>query len=316
MNAKIKKAFVLGAGLGTRLRPLTETTPKPLIPIFQKQLITFALDHLIAAGVSTFVINTHRLAEQFDDLFPTGEYLSHPVTLIHESDLLETGGGIKNAERLLGDEPFITYSGDVLTDIKLEALIDEHFRRGNDVTLGLRNTGLASAIALREGRVVDIANQFGIPGTLDFANIAVWNSEIFQRLPPKRKISFIPVLADWIAEKGKIGGVVLDHGQWFNVGSAADYLQVHERILVDQWKPAFVRVADWPVRVHPTAQVAASAKLLGCTVIGANCKVGTGAVLQDTILWPGSQIASRSHLSRCIVRSHQSVDDIHTDSVL
>src|SRR5437868_8652965 len=128
----IHTAFVLGAGLGTRLRPLTETTPKPLIPIFNKPLITFALDHLIAAGVRSFVINTHRLAGQFAELFGNGDYAGHPVTLIHEPDLLETGGGIKNAEHLLSNGPFITYSGDILSDVNLDALIKEHFRAGND----------------------------------------------------------------------------------------------------------------------------------------------------------------------------------------
>jgi mannose-1-phosphate guanylyltransferase len=63
--AAVTQAFVLGAGLGTRLRPLTDDLPKPLIPIFQKPLITFALDHLIGAGVERFIINTHRLPESF-----------------------------------------------------------------------------------------------------------------------------------------------------------------------------------------------------------------------------------------------------------
>ena len=316
MTATIKKAFVLGAGLGTRLRPLTETTPKPLIPIFHKPLITFALDHLIAAGVDSFVINTHRLADQFKMLFGSGGYDGHPVTLIHEPELLETGGGIKNAEHLLRNGTFITYSGDILSDVSLEPLIDEHTRRGNDVTLGLRQTGLSSAIALRDGRVVDIGNKYGITGTFDFANIAVWNPAIFDRLSPKKKISFIPVLAEWIGQNGKIGGVVLADGKWFNIGSAADYLQVHERILADQWKPAFVGEDDWPTRIHPAAEVASDAKLLGCVVIGPDCRVGSEAVLENTILWPGAQIASRSRLSRCIVRSHQTVNGLHNDSVL
>src|SRR5205823_7783143 len=94
----ITQAFVLAAGRGTRLRPLTEDLPKPLIPIFQKPLITFALDHLIAAGVTEFVINTHRLPERFGEVFGNGNYRGHRVTLVHEPDLLETGGGIKNAE--------------------------------------------------------------------------------------------------------------------------------------------------------------------------------------------------------------------------
>jgi NDP-sugar pyrophosphorylase family protein len=316
MTNKITKAFVLGAGLGTRLRPLTETVPKPLIPIFHKPLITFALDHLIAAGVNSFVINTHRLADQFSALFGRENYRGHSVTLIHEPELLETGGGIKNAEDLLQGKSFISYSGDILSDATVEPLIEEHFRGGNDVTLGLRETGLGSGIALKDGRIVDIGNRYGIPGTLDFANIAVWNSKIFNRIPASKKISFIPVLTDWIGNGGKIGGAVLDDGRWFNVGSAADYLQVHRSILRDKWKPAFVRDADWPQSIHPTATVASGAKVLGCSVVGSNCRVEPGAILEDTILWADAQIASRTHLSRCIVRSHQAAAGTHNDIVL
>src|SRR6266581_4188266 len=180
----ITQAFVLGAGLGTRLRPLTDDLPKPLVPIFQKPLITFAFDHLIDLGVSRFVINTHRLPVLFENFFGENSYAGQSITLIHEPDLLETGGGIKNAERYLGIDPFITYSADILTDVNLQPLIDEHFRRGNDVTLALRHTGLAAAVALRDHRVVDISNRYGVAGNFDFANIAVWNSAIFQRIPP------------------------------------------------------------------------------------------------------------------------------------
>src|SRR5437764_327897 len=150
----LRQAFVLGAGLGTRLRPLTDDLPKPLVPIFQKPLITFAIDHLIAAGIGNFVINTHRLPELFQQSFPENRYRGYSVRLLHEPDLLETGGGIKNAEPYLGGDSFISYSGDILTDLDLRPLIDEHFGRGNDVTLGLRETGLAAAVASRDGRVV------------------------------------------------------------------------------------------------------------------------------------------------------------------
>ncbi len=225
--SKITQAFVLAAGLGRRLRPLTDELPKPLIPIFQKPLITFALDHLSGMGVDKFVINTHRRPELFQSFFNRSDYADYSVTLVHERELLETGGGIKNAERCLGSDPFITYSGDILTDVNLQPLIDEHFRRGNDVTLALRETGLASEIALRDHRVVDIANRYGIAGSLDFANIAVWNSAVFERIPPQKKISFIPILADWIGQGGKIGGFIINDGKWFNISSRTEYLDVH-----------------------------------------------------------------------------------------
>src|SRR2546430_2930809 len=144
----ITQAFVLGAGLGTRLGSLTEDLPKPLVPIFQKPLITFAFDHLIDIGVQGFIVNIHKLPEAFGRSFPGATYANYPIKFVNEPVLLETGGGIKNVQADLGSEPFITYSGDILTDVDLRPLIDEHFRRGHDVTLALRKTGLAARIAL------------------------------------------------------------------------------------------------------------------------------------------------------------------------
>ena len=308
---QIKQAFVLGAGLGTRLRPMTEELPKPLVPIFQKPLITFALDHLIDIGVTALIINTHRLPETFAEAFSQGRYGETALKLVNEPVLLDTGGGIKNIEDLLGNEPFITYSGDVLTDIRLQPLIDEHFNRANDVTLALRHTGLGSAIALREHRVVDISNRYGVPGEFDFANIAIWNPSVFGKIPPKQKISFIPILGDWISQSGRIGGVVLEEGKWFNLGSRPEYFEVHRTIANQSWRPAHVKEPDWWKAVHPSAMVDPSAQLRGCSVVGKDCRVGAGAILEDTILWPGAQIASKSELIGCIVRARKTATGTH-----
>ncbi len=310
---QITQAFVLAAGLGTRLRPLTDDLPKPLIPIFQKPLITFALEHLIGVGVNRFVINTHRNPNLFEGFFVGREYAGFPATLVHERDLLETGGGIKNAESHFGTEPFLTYSGDILTDVDLQPLIDEHFRRQNDVTLALRHTGLAAAVALRDQRVVDISNRYGFPGNFDFANIAIWNRSIFQRIPPNKKISFIPIIGDWIGQGAKIGGVAMNDGKWFNIGSRAEYLEVHRTILRENWKPDFVKTPAWPETKASSATVDPSARLSGCTVVGRNCRVGADAVLEDTILWPDAEIASQTRLEACIVRSQKKVTGHHRD---
>jgi mannose-1-phosphate guanylyltransferase len=309
--ASIKQAFVLGAGLGKRLRPLTEDLPKPLVPIFHKPLITFALDHLIDIGIREIFINTHRLPDAFAKAFPENSYAGTPLTFVHEPALLETGGGIKNIESQLGREPFITYSGDVLTDIRLQLLIDEHFERGNDVTLALRKTGLGSAIAFRGHRVVDISNRYGVPGEYDFANIAVWSPSVFARIPPKQKISFIPVLGDWIGQGGKIGGIVLEQGKWFNLGSRAEYFEVHRAILKEGWRPAQVKGSDWWAPIHPSATVNLSAQIRGCSVVGKDCRVGDSVLLEDTILWPASQIASKSELIGCIVRAQKNISGPH-----
>jgi NDP-sugar pyrophosphorylase family protein len=311
-NCPITQAFVLGAGLGTRLRPLTDDLPKPLIPIFQKPLITFALDHLIEVGVERFIINIHRLPESFESLFPENSYAGRSVTLVNEPVLLDTGGGIKNVQSLLGRKPFIVYSGDILTNVDLEPLIEEHFRARNDVTLGLRrNTGLGAGVVARDGRIVAISNEYNPTENFDFANISVWNPEIFGRIPPNQKVSFIPIVTRWIGEGGKIGGFVLNERKWFNIGSRSDYLEVHQIICHEHWKPDYLKLPQWPERVAASAMVDPMAKLRGWSVVGADCRVGAGAILEDTILWPGAQIASLSDLRDCIVRSGRKAEGLH-----
>ena len=312
----IDQAFVLGAGLGKRLRPLTEEIPKPLVPVFEKPLITFAFDHLAAAGVQSFVVNTHHLPLAFETHFADGHYRQLPVRLVHEPVLLETGGGIKNAEPCFRRDPFLVYSGDVLTDLALAPLIEEHLRSGNDVTLALRETGLASNVAFRDGRVVDIGNRYGHAGNFDYANVSVWNPEIFARIPAGKKISFIPILAEWIGAGGKIGGIVAEEGHWYNLGSPGEYLAVHRTIVEENWRPAYVRDPDWPLRVAPDATIDPTAEVRGYSSIGAGCCVGAGARVEDSILWPGAQIASHSQLKGCIVRTHRRAEGVLTDVVI
>jgi len=312
----ITQAFVLGAGLGLRLRPLTEDLPKPLVPIFGKPLITFALDHLAAVGVKSFVVNTHHLPAAFETQFSDGRYGEFPVRLVHEPVLLETGGGIKNAQPWLGTLPFIAYSGDVLTDLPLEPLIEEHLRSGNDVTLAVRETGLATNVAFREGRIVDIGNRYGHLGNCDYANVSVWNPEIFDRIPAAKKISFIPILADWIGAGGKIGGVLLQEGRWFNLGSKAEYLAVHQTIEQEHWHPAYLREKDWPRRIASDAIIDSTAQVRGCSSIGTGCRVGADSIIEDSVLWAGAQIASRARLKRCIVRTQGRAEGTLDDAVI
>ncbi len=312
----IAQAFVLGAGLGTRLRPLTDELPKPLVPIFQKPLLTFAFDHLAAAGVKSFVVNTHHLPGAFTEVFAGGRYGQLPVQLVHEPILLETGGGMKNAQPFLGTNPFLVYSGDVLTDLPLEPLITEHLRRGNDVTLALRETGLARHVAFRDGRVVGIGDRSKVPGDYDYANVSVWNAGIFGRISLGEKVSFIPILAEWIEQGGQIGGVVLNEGEWFNLGSPAQYLDAHRTIAERSWRPAYVQPPAWPVRIDPTAVVEPGAEIQGCSAVGPGCRISAGAVVRDSVLWPGAQIAPRARLNRCIVRAHRAVEGAQTDDIL
>jgi NDP-sugar pyrophosphorylase family protein len=313
----ITQAFVLGAGLGTRLRPLTDDLPKPLVPIFQKPLITFAFDHLLAAGCENLVVNMHRLPERFADAFPESLYRGRRILFLHEPEILGTGGGIKNAQRFLGSESFVVYSGDILTDFDLAPLLEEHARAGNDVTLALRKTHYPPTIALQAGRVVDIGGNYEAAAKYDFANVSVWNPQIISRIPSGSSVSFIPTLVEAVKKGERIGGVVVNDGKWFNIGSAIEYLGVHRMICEERWKPSHLDTTqEWPVRRAPSAVVDSTATLSGFYSLGPNCRIEKGVKLRDTIVWPGAQIASKTVLENCIVRTHRTAEGTLRDAII
>ena len=101
--------------------------------------------------------------------------------------------------------------------------------------------------------------------------------------------------------------------KWFNIGSRSEYLEVHRTISKQRWKPLYVKAPQWPERVAASAIVDPSAQIRGCSVVGENCVIGAGVVLDDTIVWPDAQIVSRSRLRNCIVRSRQKVDGEFND---
>lgn len=311
----ISQAFVLGAGLGTRLRPLTDDVPKPLVPIFQKPLVTFAFDHLIEIGVPRFLVNTHHRPERFAELFATSAYRERPIEFFHEPDLLETAGGIANIAPSLGQKPLLVYNGDILTDLPLAPLIDSHFRFGNLVTLALRSNAQPRHIAfdIQSGRIIDIRNQLGTGASDEFVftGIYVVDPAFVDLLERGVKRSVIPHFLELIRRREKIGGVVIDDGNWWDVGNREAYLQLHRELPLLEFPRYPVGDPDWRATVHKTARVDPTAKVLGCSVVGENCRVDSGAILEDTILWPGAQIASGSHLKSCIVRTRKHVTGTH-----
>ena len=310
----ITQAFVLGAGLGTRLRPLTDDLPKPLVPIFQKPLITFALDHLIDIGISKFFVNTHHRPERFAETFARSTYRNQPINFFHERDLLETAGGIANIADAIAREPLLVYNGDILTDLPLAPLIDRHFRAGNVATLALRSNAEPKQIAFDSGKIIDIRNQLGT-GARDefvFTGIYVVDPAFVDLLERGVKRSVIPHFLDLIRREEKIGGVVTDEGQWWDVRDRDAYLSIHRELEAAQIFPRYpVSDSDWRAPIHQSAIVDPTAQLRGCTVIGKDCRIDAGAILDDTILWPGAQITSRSELYGCIVRSHRKVEGVH-----
>jgi NDP-sugar pyrophosphorylase family protein len=292
----VKQAFVLGAGMGERLRPLTEQLPKPLVPVFHRPLITYAFDHLHAVGVDRFVVNTHHLPDAYAQAFPDQRYRGTPIQFRHESPVrLETAGGIANVRDLLGNEPFLVYNGDILTDLPLKPLLTEHRERGNIVTLVLRSHGPSLHIAFdpQRGRVTDIRNKLGTgdEGKYLFTGIYACDPAIHDWITPGKVESVIPIFLNMIREGAKIGAVVIDEGSWWDLGSRTAYLAAHSA-LNGLYGPA----------IDPAAQIEDGAVLRGINVVGAGAVIESGAQLEDTIVWPGGRVVRGAQLKRCIVR--------------
>jgi len=315
----IRSAFILGAGLGKRLRPLTETCPKPLVPVFNKPLLTFAMDHLRHLGVDKFTINTHHAPEAYAHYFSISDqvaaYGSATVRFIHEPVLLDTGGGIRNAMALIGREPFVVHNGDILTDLPIRQLIAAHQGSGNIATLALRSSGgpLEVQCNPETGQIEDIGRRLGAscaPAFL-FSGIYILEPDIFSHIPASEIISIIPILIDLVRRRAPVGGVVLDDGKWFDLGSREAYLDAHRHFARDP-SLAFPTREPWPTPIAPSADIAGTARLTGSCAIGANARIGENATLEDTIVWEGTEIASDSHLNACIVRDDRSVGGSHT----
>jgi hypothetical protein len=231
--AKIRTAFILGAGLGARLRPLTENCPKPLLPIGGRPLITFAMDHCLSIGVGRFIVNTHHCAAAYDETFPDGNWRGTPILFRHEPVLLDTAGGLKNIEDLIEEEETIlVYNGDILSDLPLSRLLAAHTAGGREVTLALRSSGPLRNVCLdARGEICDFRDLLGNRGVRRclFSGISVVEKRFLRRLIPGKAESTIPVYAAMIREApGSVDSVVIDQGSWEDIGDPEAYARIAE----------------------------------------------------------------------------------------
>lgn len=287
----VTQAFILGAGLGTRLRPLTGRLPKPLVPLYHRPLAAWALDACARAGIRSFAINTHHLPEAWRGFVAQPEQADFDITLFHEPVLLETGGGLKNIAAWMDGQPLLVHNGDIFSSLPLERLIAAHKASGLPVTLALRSDGVAKHIAVDAAstRVIDIRGGLGrAQGSHVFTGIYCVNPEFLELIPPQEIVSVIPAFLE-LARQEKLGAIVLDEGVWLDLGDREAYLKAHHTLAL---APA----------LDPQAEISAEA-LVENSVVGPGAIIEAGARVRDCVIWPGCKVPAGASLDNCVVFS-------------
>lgn len=207
--------MILAAGKGTRLLPLTEKIPKPMIPINSEPLIVHQIRWLKRAGIQDIVVNVHHLADQIESCLGSGRHLGVQITLSRETHLLETGGGIVNALKYLGNEPFVVLNGDVWTSYKFRLLAQSTTDSAHLVLRPIATESCGRDFALNDKvvrRSQDPANH-----THTFCGISLLHPRIFEGANTEA-FSLTRDLLFSLADEGKVTGESFD-GTWVDIGS-------------------------------------------------------------------------------------------------
>ncbi len=282
----MKRAIVLSAGLGTRLRPLTDWVPKPLVWLGDRPQIDHVLAALARAGFERVVVNTHHLADQFDDAWAARQPVA--VVRLHEPSILGTGGGIANARGALGDDDVLVENGDILAEVDYAALAIAH--RGAAATLVVAPAGAAGqgTVGLdATGAVVRLrGRRFGLEVRgADYIGVAALSGSFRATLPAAGCLVGDGLLP-WLSSGGRVGSFVHDGG-FRDTGSLEDYLAANLAWLGA--RSSFVA----------EGAIVAEGVVLHRCVVGPGARVRGEGELSDVVVWPGAE--ARVPLERAVV---------------
>lgn len=304
------EAVLLVGGQGTRLRPLTVNTPKPMLPVagvpFTVHQITRARD----AGVTRIVLATSYRADVFRAFIDDAD-LGIEVVIATEDEPLGTGGAIRHALPYLEsgpDDPVLIFNGDVLSGVDIDGLVRHHRDSGSDVTLYLTPVEDPRAYGLvptdHSGRVLAFLEKPTSDEEIVTNNINagcyVFQRRIIDSIPAGRPVSVErETFPGLLATGAKVSGVV-DSGYWLDLGTPLAFVQGScDLVLGSAPSPAVPVTGDY--LVLPDAEVAADAQVHGGSVIGRGAVVGPGAVVTGAVVFDGAQIAEGAHVIRSIV---------------
>ena len=290
-------AMVLAAGLGTRLRPLTDELPKPLAWVGDKPMLFHIAMRLQSAGLKNVVVNAHHHA---DILALSLANMPLPMRLSREVDLLGSAGGIANAKALLRQGDVLAWLGDILADVDIEELVKEHVRRRSDATLAIAPlaVGMGPVGVGHHGEVVRLRGQiFGeeVMGA-EFVGVQVMGARLRNALPEKGCF-----IADCYVPQLRAGARITTipiRGSWTNVGTVDEYLQANMMWLAERGLSAYVA---------PTATVEPGVNL-SSSVVGEGAKVIGQGDIRGCVIWPGA--TARAPLAHAIVTTRTIVSPL------
>ncbi len=295
----ISQAFILCAGLGTRMRPLTDHLPKPLLPVFQEPMIVHTLRRYRRLGIRRFIINTHHLPEKWEQFFPGGTWEDCDIDFVYEPVLLDTGGGLYNIRNLVDmDSPLLVHNGDIVETMDAARLMQKHAESGSTLTMALRSGGDLVNVGFdpQHGLVTDVRSTLGVtPGTHQFAGIYCIDPVVLKTMHDQGPVSIVPVWLELIRNR-QASGAVIDDGLWFNVGSPETYLDMHLKLMsaMPELKEA---------RIHPSASIPPSSLINQNAILGVESVIGHGCDLSDCIVWPHARVPEGTKARRQIFTS-------------
>ena len=291
------KAMILAAGLGTRLRPLTDNRPKALMPVANKPIIGRNIDYLKGYGIEKLVVNAHHNYQQIVDYLGNGEAFELTIDVRVEPEILGTGGGIKNTADFWDNEPFIVINSDILTDINLEHAFAYHVKSGGLATLILHDCEPYNQIELDSNRNITHISKRSQKGRLAFTGIHIMEPELLSHIPDKRFSDIIDCYLKLIHSGKPIGAYLSEKHYWRDIGSVDSYIKANRDLLSDQ-----------PFLMGSECHTEPSVKLEQWAVVGEKTHLEKDVEIKRSILWDNVRVSKGCRIIDSIVTSFREVD--------
>jgi mannose-1-phosphate guanylyltransferase len=299
-------AVILVGGQGTRLRPLTLSAPKPMLPTAGLPFLTHLLSRIADAGIEHVVLGTSYKAGVFESEFGDGSKLRLQIDYVVEDEPLGTGGGIANVSEKLQHDTALVFNGDVLSGADLGALLDCHENNGADVTLHLVRVGDPRAFGCvptdSEGMVTAFLEKTQDPPTDQInAGCYAFKREVIDRIPKGRALSverevFPGLLSDGLRVCGYV-----DSTYWRDMGTPEDFVRGSADLVRGIAPSPALRGHRGEALVHDGAAVAPGALLIGGTVVGRGAEIGAGARLDGAVIFDGVHVGAGAVIERSII---------------